>query len=348
MDERIQVPVEDSLGVSGLVARPGVLDLLVRMEDIAADPFSAEACVGGPASLLRHHRLPLLLGALDEPGLEDAHRRLLVRGLRALVLALHDDAGRKMRDAYRTVGLVDVLAARSLGAVGVDLEVALVDLDVGVVGKERRDDHGCERRLAAVGGVEGREADEPVLAPLGLQDPVGVLALDGEGRALEARLLAGARLEELDLEAPVGAPALVHPQHHLRPVLGVGAPGARLERHDGVAGVVLAVEERRLLEPLELAAQRPDRCGDLVGHRRVELVELAGVLVLAGEPLVGLELLRDAGVLGARSSAPGPGRPRSRARSWPTSSSARRSLRRAGSKVITDPGKLGPDLLELL
>ncbi len=30
------------------------------------------------------------------------------------------------------------------------------------------------------------------------------------------------------------------------------------------------------------------------------------------------------------------------------SSSARRSFRRAGSKVITDPGKLGPDLLELV
>src|ERR1700745_3687902 len=30
------------------------------------------------------------------------------------------------------------------------------------------------------------------------------------------------------------------------------------------------------------------------------------------------------------------------------SSSARRSIRRAGSKVITDPGKLGPDLIELL
>ena len=208
---------------------------------------------------------------------------------------------RQMRDPDGAVGLVHVLAAGALGAVGVDLQVALVDLDLGVVGQERRDDHGRERRLAAVGGVERREAHEPVLAALGLEDPVGVLALDREGGALEARLLPRARLEQVDLEAALAAPALVHPQHHLRPVLGVGAAGARLERHDGVAGVVVAVEERCLLEPLELAVERPDRRGDLAGHRRIQLVEVACVLVLAHELARRSRcVLRDARVLGAR------------------------------------------------
>src|SRR5579871_865326 len=78
VDERVEVAVEHALGVSGLVTGAGILDLLVGVEDIASDPLAAEACVGGATPLLRHHCLALLLRALDEPGLEDAHRRLLI------------------------------------------------------------------------------------------------------------------------------------------------------------------------------------------------------------------------------------------------------------------------------
>ena len=85
------------------------------------------------APLLRQHPAPLLLGELGEAGLEDPHRRLLVGRLRALVLALDDDACREVRDPDRGVGLVDVLTAGALRAVGVDPQVALVDLDVAVL-----------------------------------------------------------------------------------------------------------------------------------------------------------------------------------------------------------------------
>ena len=138
-----------------------------------------------------------------------------------------------------------------------------------------------------------------MLAALGLEDPVRVLAADGEGGALEARLLARARLEQLDLEAALGGPALVHPQHHLRPVLRVGAARAGLERDDRVAGVVLAVEERRLLEQAELAPERDDRRLDLrppcpgrarAGRRRRSYSAVSRSYML--------EPLGDAGVLG--------------------------------------------------
>ena len=70
-----------------------------------------------------------------------------------------------------------MLAARAARAVGVDAEVALVDLDVDVLRQERADDHLREGRVAAVRLVERALADEPVDAALGLEDPVGVLAL---------------------------------------------------------------------------------------------------------------------------------------------------------------------------
>jgi len=219
--------------------------------------------------------------------------------LGALVLALDDDPGGQVGDPYGAVGLVHVLAAGALGPVSVDLQVVVVDLDLGVVGQERSDDHGREGRVATVSLVEGALTDEAVLAPFGLQDPVGVLAADREGGGLDPRLLPGARLEQLDCEAPVGGPALVHAQHHLGPVLGVGAAGPGLERDDGVARVVFAIEESRLLELLELAAKRRERCRDLVVHlAAVQARELARVRVVAEQRPIALEAPRRACVLG--------------------------------------------------
>src|SRR5579885_849 len=299
VDERIEVSVEDGLRVSRLVSRSRILDQLVGVEDVRADRLAAEAGVGRSTPFLRQQCLALLLGALDEARAEHPHRGLLVRRLRALVLDRDDDAGRQVRDPHRAVGLVDVLTARALRAVRVDLQIGLVDLHVGVVREQRRDDDRAEGVVAAVRLVERAQADETVLAALGLQHAVGVLARDRQRRRLETRLLPRARLEQLDAEAARRRPPLVHPQHHLRPVLRVRAAGPRLQRHHRVARVVLAVEERRLLQAVELAPQRLQRRDDLglelaAVHRR----ELARVVVLATEPAVVLEATRDACVLG--------------------------------------------------
>ena len=128
------------------------------------------------------------------------------------------------------------------GAVGVDPQVVLVDLDGALLGQERRDDGLRESRVAAVGAVERAQADEPVHTALGLEEAVGVLALRGERRRLQSGLLPRARLDELRLEAAILGPAEVHPQQHLRPVLSVGAAGARMDGDDGVAGVVLPLK----------------------------------------------------------------------------------------------------------
>ena len=135
-------------------------------------------------------------------------------------------------------------------------------------------------------------------AALGLEEAVGVLALDRDRGGLEAGFLARARLDELGLEAAVVGPAEVHAQQHLRPVLRVGTARAGVHRHDGVARVVLAVEEGVLLQALELAPERLQLGGDVVGEVGLELEQLGGVVVLALEPFVALEALREARVLG--------------------------------------------------
>jgi hypothetical protein len=203
-----------------------------------------------------------------------------------------------VRDPDGRVGLVHVLAAGALGAVGVDPEVVLVDLDGAVLRQQRAGDHLREGGVAPVRLVEGAEADEPVLAALGPEDPVRVLAGDGERRGLEAGLLPRARLDHVDLEAAELRPPLVHAQEHLREVLRVGAADVGLQGHDGVAGVVFAGEERLFLEAVELLLERRDRLHDLGLHAAVHRVELACVLVLADELAIAVELALDARVLG--------------------------------------------------
>ncbi len=91
MDERIEIAVEDTLGIARLVLCPVVLDLLIGMQHIAAD-LTPEPGVLHLATLTRKLGLALLLLELGEARLEDAERRLSIRELRALVLTLDDDA----------------------------------------------------------------------------------------------------------------------------------------------------------------------------------------------------------------------------------------------------------------
>ena len=222
----------------------------------------------------------------------------------------------QMRDPHGGVRLVHVLAAGSARPVGVDAEVALVDLDVLVLGQERGDDDLGEGGVAPVGRVERRLADEPVDAPLGLVGAVGVLALHGHRRRLEARLLARARLDELRLVAAVGRPAQVHPQHHLGPVLGIGAAGAGVDRDDGVARVVLAVEERVLLQPRELCGDGRELGAQLVLERRVELEQLARPPRPRRSAARSGRAAASPGRARWRCGPPAAGRPRTRARPW--------------------------------
>ena len=113
------------------------------------------------------------------------------------------------------------------------------------------------------------------------------------------------------------AQRIIHPQHHLGPVLGVGAARAGVDGHERVAGVVVAGEQALLLERGQARLDRGERLLELGGELRVLLGELDEPVEVLG---VGLQLrervepaLR-ARVLGADLGRRPPGRPRSPAR----------------------------------
>ena len=117
-----------------------------------------------------------------------------------------------------------------------------VDVDGDRVVHFRDDEHGGERGVAALVGVEGRDAHQAVHADLLLQVAEGELALVAHGDALDARFLAGQDVGDLGLEAQALAEAQVHAQQDLGPVLALGAAGAGVDAQEGVAGVAFAVE----------------------------------------------------------------------------------------------------------
>ena len=276
------------------------------MQDVGAD-LRAEVDVLGLAALARDLLPALALLELEQLGAQHGHRLGLVRGLRALVLALDDDPRRLVGDAHGRVGLVHVLAAGAAGPVGVDLQVVVVDLDLADVLDHRRDLHTGEARLAAVGGVERGQANQAVNALLGAEQPVRVFSLDQERGGLDAGFLARRRLEQLDVEpAPLG-PSHLHAQQHLRPVLGVGAAGPGVDRDQRVARVVGTGEQALLLELLEALLHAADLLLELARHLGVLLGELGQrleVLGVALELAVGRQAPTRARVLGADLSRP--------------------------------------------
>ena len=96
--------------------------------------------------------------------------------------------------------------------------------------------------MAATAGVERALAHQAVHADLGAQPAVGVLALEAHGGGLDAGHVAVGGFHQLGLEAVRLAPAQVHAQQHLGPVLGFGAAGTGLDVQIGVGGVHLAGE----------------------------------------------------------------------------------------------------------
>ena len=111
-------------------------------------------------------------------------------------------------------------------------------------------------------------------ALLGAVEAVGVLAAGAERRRLDPGFLARAEIEQLSGEAALLRPAHLHPQHHLGPILRVGAAGPGVDRHQRVAGVVAPGKQALLLQREQPGFERGDR-----------VVELAGQLLVVGRQL---------------------------------------------------------------
>ena len=205
--------------------------------------------------------------ALVQPGTQLIIGFGLVLVLAALVLALDDDPGRQMRDPDRRIGRVDVLAASARSAIGIDAQLAFVDVDVDILVDDRIDPHTRKAGVPPRRAVIGADADKPVNAAFRLRIAIGVFALQQHGRRFDAGLFAGMLVDQLHLQAPPFGPARVHALQHASPVLAFGAAGTGVDLDIGVVAVRLAGKQRLDLVPVGPLGKRGEAGDALIDHR---------------------------------------------------------------------------------
>src|SRR3569832_1324362 len=98
--------------------------------------------------------------------------------------------------------------------------------------------------MSSRGLIERRNADEAVNTRFRGQKAVSVFIFNSQRNALQSRFLAWLILEHFGFEAALLGPLEIHAQQHLGPVLRFGATGARMNRANSVAAIVVAGAQR--------------------------------------------------------------------------------------------------------
>ena len=194
-----------------------------------------------------------------------------------------------MTDADRRVGFVDVLAAGATGFEGLDAQVFGSNRHLVQVLQHGNHVHAREGGVAAVAGVERRESDEPVYAPLGLEVAVGVAARGTQRGVLDTGFFAVRHVNDVGRESTRIGPTGVHAQQHLGPVLGFGTAGAGLDGQEGVMFVVLVTQQQLKLKRGQTVFQGADFARDFlqeVGIVGVKKVKQADHVVRFGIQLI--------------------------------------------------------------
>ena len=179
---------------------------------------------------------------------QQGERPRAVLVLRALVLALDDDAARQVRDADRRVGLVDVLAARARRTIGVDAQVRGIHRDVVDLvefGQHRHRTRGGVDPSLCLGGGHSLHA---MRARLETQPRVGALADDAADHLAVAAVLARILGDEFDGPAVALGVARVHAQKVAREDRRLVAAGTRTDLEEDVALIVRVLRHEQFAQ----------------------------------------------------------------------------------------------------
>ncbi len=144
-----------------------------------------------------------------------------------------------------------MLTAGAAGAKGVGAHVGRVDVDLDRVVHLGIDEHAGEAGVASAGRVKRALAHQAVHPGFGAQLAVGVVALDLDRCAADARDVALGLFHHLGLEALAFAVTQVLPQQHAGPVAGLGATGAGLNVDEAIARVERVGEHAAELQRLD-------------------------------------------------------------------------------------------------
>ena len=180
---------------------------------------------------------------LHQFGHQHFHGHFAVLVLAALHLAGNHNAGGDVDQPHRRGGLIDLLAAGAAGPVHFHFDVLRGDLHGIVQLHLGHHFQGSKGGLTSARCVKGGNTHQPVDTRLALQVAVGVFALHHNGSTFQASLIPVQIVQGFHLVAVALRPAVIHPEQHFRPVLGLGAAGPRVEGEDGIVFVVFPGEQ---------------------------------------------------------------------------------------------------------
>ena len=160
-----------------------------------------------------------------------------------------------MGQPNRTIRLIDVLAARTARSVSVNADVGFGDSDIDAIRDLGRYIDGRKARLPFSLRVEWADPDQPVRAGFALQIPVGHGTANCNRGAVNSSLVVVVAVEQCDRILIFLSPSGVHPQHHLGPIVGIGAAVAGVDREDRAGAVVGAAQQRLQFQLFDLLFQ---------------------------------------------------------------------------------------------
>src|SRR6266404_7341763 len=149
-----------------------------------------------------------------------------------------------------------MLPALTARTVSVNPNVIRLNVDFNAVVNLGRNVHAGKRRMPPLRLIKGRNSHQPVHANLARQISERILANHRKCRGLDSSFFAGLVVVHLRLESLPLRPSQIHSQQHLGPVLRLGSPSPRMNRHDRIQAVVLSRKQRLGFHPVDEFAQR--------------------------------------------------------------------------------------------
>src|SRR6516164_1627331 len=181
-----------------------------------------------------------------------------------------------MRDAHRGIGLVDVLAARPGGAIGVNAQIRRIDLDLIDLIELRQDRDRARGGMDAPLRLGGRHALHAMRARLKLQAGEGALAGDAADDLAEAAVLAGALAQHFDVEAFRFGITCIHAVEVAGEDRGLIPAGTRAHLEKDVALIAWIGRQQQAaqleLRRLELAREPRDLLAPERAHAGIAIV----------------------------------------------------------------------------
>ena len=152
-----------------------------------------------------------------------------------------------------------MLASCTAGAVCINPKIIVIDINLNVILNIRNHVAGRKRRLPLARRIKRGNPHQTVYPLLRTQEAISILTGHLKGHALDPGHVSFQIVQDFQRKAFLLRPPAVHPVEHPGPVAGLGSAGSRVQRHDGVALIVLSRQKRLnpqflelRLEPLQL------------------------------------------------------------------------------------------------